>query len=766
MSYLNNTNKPLILWRWLYVVLFCMSLMLMWKGGDVLKQKQIENLKQSSSAELSQLTKVIVSAIEKYQHMPTLLASNSRVIRVLEHARAYDIRQLNEELEQISRITEASESYIIAPSGVTIAASNYGKKTSFIGKDFSFRPYFKQAMAGLSGRYYALGTTTNRRGYYFSYPVKSGHEIIGVAVVKVDLNQFESRLKNNKFNFLLLDPDGIVFSSSRQEWLYKSINQLSHEELQRIVESRRYKTQAFEKLPILSEAAFDEDANLLQLLEVSDGADGSEKIDRISYLHLSSSIYSLGFKVDLLIPITLIEEEIALWRTIFMAALMILILVLITAKLRRRMLSERSQALEMSRHNQAYIREIIYNTQAGLITLDEKQNIESYNPAMERLIAHPLTELIGLPFNQLYQANSNSLEAQDKDLFLAVSGDMNFTASEGVLLLEDQFQGDALKHVPVEMTLCKLNLPNSLKYLVTFHDMTERKQYEQELMLARNALEHRVVERTSELELANQRLRDEIQHHKETQQELIQTAKLAVLGQLSAGINHELNQPLTAMRSFAENGLTFIERENLTQTKGNLNKIVNLCGHMSDIISRFKVFARKGNFQHGPVSLDTVVKGAMTIMMPRLKESGIECIIPNIGDKKVVGDLVLLEQVLVNLIANAIDAIMESSHTQKRIELKVEELAYNLDSHERWITVHVLDSGNGMDEQTLASLFEPFFTSKADGVGLGLGLSISQRIVESMGGKISAANLTQGEHSECYKDVNIGAEFSISLKAV
>jgi len=766
MSYLNKTNKPLYLLRWLYIALFCISLVLMWKGGDILKQRQIDNLKQSSTAELSQLTEVIVSAIEKYQHMPTLLASNSRVIRVLEHGRAYDIKQLNEELKQISRITEASESYIISPSGVTIAASNFDKKTSFIGKDFSFRPYFKQAMVGLSGRYYALGTTTNRRGYYFSYPVKSGYEIIGVAVVKVDLNQFESRLKNNKFNFLLLDPDGIVFSSSRQEWLYKTINQLSHEELQRIVESRRYKTQAFEKLPIVAEKVFDEDANLLQLLEIREGIGDDEKIDRISYLHLSKSIFPLGFKVDLLIPITVIEEEIALWRTIFMACLMILILVLITARLRRRMLSERSQALEMSRHTQAYIREIINNTQAGLITLDAEHKIESYNPAMETLIGHPLTGLVGLSFNQLYLPNSDDPEGKSKALFSEVSASLNVTASEGVLLLSRPIHTNTVKHVPVEMTLCKMNLPNSLKYLVTFHDMTERKQYEQELMLARSALEHRVVERTSELELSNQRLRDEIQQHKETQQELIQTAKLAVLGQLSAGINHELNQPLTAMRSFGENALTFIERDNWVQVKGNLNKIVNLCGHMSDIISRFKVFARKGNFQHSPVSLDTVVKGAMTIMMPRLKESDIDCIIPDIGDEKVIGDLVLLEQVLVNLIANAIDAIMESTHTQNRIELKIEQLAYDLDKQERWLTIRVLDTGNGMDEEVLASLFEPFFTSKADGVGLGLGLSISQRIVESMGGNISAANLTQGKHSDCYKDANMGAEFSITLKAV
>ena len=726
---------------WFYIMVFIITLLTIWKGGEALKNQQIKTLRIDSFEQLNQLASVLESAIAKYQHMPTLLASNDRVKKALRDGFDSDINQLNRELEQINRITEASDSYILNTDGLTIAASNYRESASFVGRNFAFRPYFQDAIQGKPGRYYALGTTSNRRGYYFSYPVYEGDSIIGIAVVKVDLTQFEKRFANQHYEFLLLDPDGIVFSSSRPTWLYRVFGELSHAELQRIADSQRYYGQSIEKLAIVYQKQFDEKSQIVDVL-ANTLANEETELERLSFLTMSRPIRLLGFKISILAPLKTINEEIALWRAIFAGGVMITALLFGLAMLRTRMLRERSDANEMTRHNQAYIREVIQNTQAGLVTLDENHKIESFNPAVEKLISQPLAPLVGLPLSVLFRGDEkDGTDLSFHDDFRDAANDlgMKVLTREGRLGYSDQTT------VPVEMTLCEMQLPNRLSYLVTFHDMTERKRYEQEITQARIDLEERVRERTFELEGANARLRHEIEEHKGTQRELIQTAKLAVLGQLSAGLNHELNQPLTAIRAFAGNGLKFLDRGNYEQAHANLQHISQLGHHMGDIIARFKVFARKGDVQQGPIAVQTAIMGALKIMSPRYKEVGIELVVTEDQGFIVNGDMVFLEQVLVNLLANAADAILEVPDHERQVRIEQSMVDNN-------VVICVQDSGNGLSDEAIKNLFEPFFTSKSSGLGLGLGLSISQRIVEAMGGQISAQNQANG-----------GAEFCVTL---
>tara|TARA_R110001632_G_scaffold50409_2_gene125861 strand:- start:3059 stop:5356 length:2298 start_codon:yes stop_codon:yes gene_type:complete len=736
--YLNSLKKYLF---WLYVIVFIVTLLAIWKGGEALKNQQIKALRIDSFEQLNQLASVLESAIAKYQHMPTLLASNDRVKKALRDGFESDINQLNRELEQINRITEASDSYILNTDGLTIAASNYHESASFVGRNFAFRPYFQDAIQGKPGRYYALGTTSNRRGYYFSYPVYEGDSIIGIAVVKVDLTQFEKRFANQNYEFLLLDPDGIVFSSSQPNWLYRVFGELSHVELQRIADSQRYLGKSIEKLAIVYQKPFDEKSQIVDVLE-NTALNGTEELQRLSFLRMSRPIRLLDFKISILAPLKTINEEIALWRAIFAGGVTITALLFGLAMLRTRMLRERSDANEMTRHNQAYIREVIQNTQAGLVTLDQNHKIESFNPAVEKLVGQPLAPLVGQPLNVLFQFDKHDEpELSFHDDFLEAANDLGIKVltREGRLCYSDQTP------VPVEMTLCEMQLPNRLSYLVTFHDMTERKRYEQEITQARIELEERVRERTFELEGANTRLRNEIEEHKGTQRELIQTAKLAVLGQLSAGINHELNQPLTAIRAFAGNGLKFLDRGQYEQAHTNLQHISQLGHHMGDIIARFKVFARKGDVHQGPIAVQTAIMGALKIMSPRYKEVDIELVVTEDQDFIVNGDMVFLEQVLVNLLANAADAILEEPNNERRVCIEQT-------MKENHVVICVQDSGNGLSDDAIKHLFEPFFTSKSSGLGLGLGLSISQRIVEAMGGQISAQN-----------QVNGGAKFCVTL---
>ena len=742
------SSKQLI---WLYLGVFIVVVLLIWKGGEALRNQQIKALRIDSFEQLNQLASVLESAIAKYQHMPTLLASNDRVKKALRDGFESDINQLNRELEQINRITEASDSYILNTDGLTIAASNYRETASFVGRNFAFRPYFKDAIQGQPGRYYALGTTSNRRGYYFSYPVYEGDSIIGIAVVKVDLTQFEKRFANQHYEFLLLDPDGIVFSSSRANWLYRVLGELSHTELQRIADSQRYFGKAIEKLAIVYQKPFDEKSQIVDVLE-NTVIDGSEELQRLSFLKMSRPIRLLGFQISILAPLKTINEEISLWRTIFAGGVTITVLLLGMAMLRRRMLRERYDANEMTRHNQAYIREVIQNTQAGLVTLDENHKIESFNPAVEKLLGQPLAPLVGQPLGVLFQPDeqdTSALLAQNDFLEAANDLGIKVLTREGLLCYSDQT-------VPVEMTLCKMQLPNRLSYLVTFHDMTERKRYEQDITQARIELEERVKERTFELQGANTRLRHEIEEHKGTQRELIQTAKLAVLGQLTAGLNHELNQPLTAIRAFAGNGLKFLDRGQYEQAHTNLQHISQLGHHMGDIIARFKVFARKGDVHQGPIAVQTAIMGALKIMSPRYKEVGIELVVTEDQGFIVNGDMVFLEQVLVNLLANAADAILEASDNPRRVCIEQS-------STENQVVICVQDSGDGLSDEAIRHLFEPFFTSKSSGLGLGLGLSISQRIVEAMGGQISAQNRDSGGAEFCVRLPRFNHQLSQSL---
>ncbi|TPE51867.1 PAS domain-containing protein [Maribrevibacterium harenarium] len=726
---------------WLYVTVLLVCFVIIWRGGDAFKNQQIDELRLNTQEQMAQLGNVIESAISKYQHMPTLLASNDRVRKALLDELPADIRQLNRELEQINRITEASDSYIIDRNGLTIAASNYRLDTSFVGKNFAFRPYFQEALGGQPGRYYALGTTSNLRGYYFSYPVYHGASVIGVAVVKVDLKQFEQRFNNQGYEFLMLDPDGVVFSSSKSEWLYKVMGELSHEEQTRIAESQRYFDKTIETMPIVSRQRFSDDATVIELLEnVEATGIQQEHIERLSFLNMSQPIRLLDFQLALLVPLKTIEEQIALWRAIFAGGVTITVLAFGLARLRRRMLQERSDAIELARHNQAYIREVIQNTQAGLVTLDANYRIESYNPAVEHLVGESLIDIIGQPLQQVF-----TVAPGHGDRWHAALSDLS-PAQPRVVTVEGELRAGNRQAVPVEVTLCEMQLPNRRSHLVTFHDMTERKRYEQDITEARLALEQRVRERTSDLENANQRLTKEIEEHKGTQQELIQTAKLAVLGQLSAGLNHELNQPLTAIRAFAENGIKFLQRERYDKVGENLEQIARLGHHMGDIIARFKVFARKGNVTPSPIDVGNAISGAVRIMEPRFKATNIRIQLPDTTGCQVLGDMVFLEQVLVNLLANAADAILEHKGERKEVSVELEE-------QPEQVCIKVLDTGTGLSEEALARLFEPFYTSKSSGVGLGLGLSISQRIVEAMGGRLSAQNHPGG-----------GAEFCVTLK--
>ncbi|MCB1881598.1 MAG: sensor histidine kinase [Gammaproteobacteria bacterium] len=591
---LDNRHKRRVLWL-LVLIAFALAL---WRTENWNRETALANLQESSRQELRRYVLHLQGQLEKYEFLPGVLASNKPLVYLLQHPGDQErIVALNNYLETVNKLTGTSDTYLMDANGLTIASSNWATERPFVGRNFSYRPYFQQAMKGQLGRYFALGTTSNKRGYYFAYPVWWDNRILGAVVVKIDMAPIEESWKDTQHELLVSDPDGVVFITTNKGWRYKTLNPLAPEVLERIRKSRRYDNETLETLPITRIEARGENA---QIVRINEGV-GHE------YLVQEESMSHAGWRVHIL-------------------------------------------------------------------------------TRLDQVNRHVLNALV---FAALF--------------FLAF-----------VLLV--------------------------MFWMQRRHRFQEKAKFERK---AKETLELRVREQTRDITEANIRLTQEIEQHRRTeselqrtQSELIQSAKLAVIGQLSTGISHELNQPLSAIRSYADNSLALHRRGRGEELEWNLAQISELTERMAQISSQLKLFARKAAVKKSPVSVTAVVEDSLRLLSSRLKKVRINWEPPK-NSLYVLANMVQLEQVLVNLFSNALHAVDSSQDPLIAIEVKESSDAQS-------IHLAIRDNGEGIPDNLLERIFDPFFTTKEKGQGLGLGLSISMRIIDAMDGKIEARNHPEG----------------------
>jgi len=264
-------------------------------------------------------------------------------------------------------------------------------------------------------------------------------------------------------------------------------------------------------------------------------------------------------------------------------------------------------------------------------------------------------------------------------------------------------------------------------------------------------LKAEVDERTRDLSESNASLQTEIDEHRRTearlratQNELVQAGKLAALGQMSAALAHEINQPLAAIRTFMASAKVFAQRGNLAQVVSNLDLIADLAERVAGITGHLKTFARKSEPGHPePVLVDRAIDGTLFLLESQIKAAGVSVEKQVEPDLWVLGHAVQLEQVILNLVRNALDAVADQENG--RISITAQASGSN-------VLIKVADNGHGIPASRIDQIFDPFFTTKALGKGLGLGLSISYGIVQDFGGQIHARNLPGG-----------GAELTVEL---
>lgn len=547
--------------------------------------------------------------LRRYEALPELLADSPDILALVTGpADPAQRMAMNRWLQAKNAVVQSSDLYVIDRQGNTVAASNYDQPDSFIGQNFAYRPYFTQALAGGKGRFFALGTTSGVRGYYFGAPIRDARGVVaGVVALKIGVDDIEASWRTWEYRIIVSDPEGIIFMSTDPGWRYKGLLPLTADRLERTTASRRYAEAHLEELAFQSgaEAGF----GLMQLL----AEDGLEH----EYLVTAQVMPEAGWTVHVLLDTAYLRGQARLAVAAFVLALGVALSLAVVVSQRRARLAERIAMQEAA--------------QAGLEVL-----------------------------------------VQDRT-------------------------ADLMR-----------------------------------------------VNRQIETEVAERRLTE--QELRRTQADLVQAGKLAALGQMSAALSHEINQPLAAARNYADSAALLIDRGDPVRARDNIGQILSLIDRMATIARHLRNVARKPDEVLKVLALPGVIADALQIAGARLAAAGAVVVQDVPADLPPVrGGAVRLQQVLVNVLGNAADAV--ETLPDRRIDLiaRAEDGA---------VIIAIRDRGPGVPAAIADRIFDPFFSTKTVGSGLGLGLSISYNIMKDFGGDLRVANHPGG-----------GAVFEIVLQA-
>ncbi|SGZ07700.1 sensor histidine kinase [Moritella viscosa] len=364
---------------------------------------------------------------------------------------------------------------------------------------------------------------------------------------------------------------------------------------------------------------------------------------------------------------------------------------------------ERRQKL----YSHAALKQMIAGTNVGLVLLNDDRSISYINPTA--------MHYFGLNNDDKYLYASQLLSQQDDNKHIIEQ--LNDLSEIPTLTGIEVFAHNHLGHrFPALLSITPLAWSQQRGSLMTFVDISKRKRAEHALSQANAQLETRVQETTAKLYTA--------------QEELLLSSKMAALGRMSSAINHELNQPLTGIRTLLSSNMLFLEQGNTKVLRSNMALIDKLVSRMLSMTAQLKVFVFNRPERLIATSITDILTEVFTLQEPKLSNIDIKVDIPD-SLPQALAEPHRLHQVFANLISNAAAAMQHTSQPQ---------LSINANLIKGIIYIKVTDNGFGVDDDALAHLFEPFYTSKKIGEGLGLGLAITANIMRDMQGEITAHN--------------------------
>lgn len=576
-------------------------------AGEIARRQAEAALARQAEAGAALHAAVLRSELEKHRSLPYVLAEDPEALALLRSRGAADAGAVNLKLERLAGQTRAAVIYLLDADGVARAASNWRLPTSFVGEDYSFRPYFLRAMADGGAEFFALGTVSGRPGLYLARRITGADgRPAGVAVVKVEFDALETDWRRSGEPAYVSDPNGVVLITSVPDWRFRTIAPMTATQRSRVLAGQ---TLGHDALGVLPFPTPPEDRP--QRVQTAAG-DGPAR----TWMSATTTTSTPGWTLHLLTP-------------------------------------------------------------AGDAILTAVANA--------RAVAALATALLAVGLGVLWQRRRRA-------------------AAQA--LAEER---------------------------------------------ARTELEHRINERTAELRQANLALNAQIEERRRAEasreilrDELVQANKLATLGQIAAGVAHEINQPVAAIRMHADTALTHIERDDDEGARRTLGRIADLTGRIGVITDELRAFSRKSASAPSSISPDAAIDGALLLLTGRLRQSRVEIVrAPVDPSLRVFADPVRLEQVIVNLVQNAVEAMDGLPPGKARLDISVERSG-------KHVQILLADTGPGLPLEVAQALFTPFVTTKEK--GLGLGLVICRDIVATFGGQLT---LLPSER---------GAAFMISLK--
>jgi two-component system C4-dicarboxylate transport sensor histidine kinase DctB len=546
-------------------------------GHHLAMQNGLARLREAADHRLDMLATGLDADLARFEYLPALLEMTPIVPALLGTPSDTSLRDaVNRYLDGVNATAGAEMLYVLDAAGTSLAASDWDRPGTTVGQDLSFRPYVIDALGQGRGRFYGVGITSRKPGYYLSYALRRDQPARGVVAVKVNLEESERAWRMLPGNVALIDQRGVVILATREDLKFRPLWPLDASQRAEVQRSRPYGEAGLQPLQWTQKEALARNVQVIAL-------DGVDQL--ASTRALRGAPWQLVV-LDDLAPVRVGARYAAITASLAMA---VLLLIAVTLWQRRRAVRQKL-------------------------------------------------------------ANQAALQA------------------------------------------------------------------------AHDSLESTVVARTAQLRAA--------------QGELVHAGKMAALGQMSAGVVHELNQPLTAMRTLSESAAILLDKSRFDDVRGNLQRIRGMVDRLARLTSQLKTFAHKSELPLARVPMAQAAADAQVIVAEASKKNGIVIEVDvQPATLSVMAEEAALGSVLVNLMRNAIDAMQASPRRTLRLEARPQDGR---------VILRVSDTGPGIPPDILPRLFEPFVTSKPAGTGLGLGLVISAQLVRAMDGTLRAANLPDG----------------------